>query len=403
MSEYIEPGAGDSPGPDELPDGAWLARLQALIRESAAGAPSATEFAERMRVQGARLIAQTSRSGRVSGVSYEYEGHVVKGSVLGPAYTWSGLQKKLGVTYVRQRDQAAMEGRLELSSSQDFPTPEEIARQAPLPLDTGELGAHTFADDEYSESSDSNNPGGFTEPGDSAKASETGEPGEFDEPVRHATEPEDAPILVPTAQPVGSDPRPVDAEPWEEWAAELEHETPEVDREPGKSVLVEEREPQGASSDTVPPEESITALGAVTVETEQWQALVSAVGELRDQVRAWDTRLADVVAERSPSGDEEIREQMAALTGIVRQASHAAQQAAEAMNRAKQESLWLSVTSASIAGLIAALLVGLWFSQSAADRVDEMQQAVIEHMEKQAAEDPLRQYFDRIVKKLQQP
>jgi len=194
----------------------------------------------------------------------------------------------------------------------------------------------------------------------------------------------------------------VDAEPWEEWAAELDQEAGESDLQSreASSLGVPGMQGEISAAQTA----SAVPAGTVTVETEQWQALVSAVGELRDQVRAWDMRLADAASEHASAGENDaMREQMAALTGIVRQASQAAQQATEAMNRAKHESLWLSITSASVAGLLAALLVGLWFSQSAAQRVDEMQQALIEHMEKQAAEDPLRQYFDRIVKKLQQP
>lgn len=397
MSENDVPGTDEMPGPEELPDAAWLARLQELIRESAAGAPTATEFAERLLIQGARLVAQASRSGRVSGVSYEYEGHVVKGSVLGPAYTWSGLQKKLGVTYVRQRDQAAMEGRLELPS---VPVPGEARdaeRQAPLPLGGKEGDAHPRLDEQRDEFREISPPESLP-PLENSTIPPQG--GEFDLSAEMPV-PAEKVAAAESFPAAGGQPQGADAEPWEEWAAELEQETGKADADQPDASSAKESEDHGGSVES--PVAPMSGAVTVTVETEQWQALVSAVGELRDQVRSWDIRLAQPSSEHVNSGDDPIREQISALTSVVRQASQDAKQATEALHRTKQESLWLSITSASVAGLVAALLVGLWFSQSAAERVDEMQHALIQHMEKQAAEDPLRQYFDRIVKKLQQP
>lgn len=385
MNEYPEMGDETPPDPEELPDAAWLARLQTLIREATVGGPTATEFAERILMHGARLIAQTSRSGRVSGVSYEYEGHVVKGSVLGPAYTWSGLQKKLGVTYVRQRDQAAMEGLLEL------PAPAPAGSRDDLP---GQAHA------QYVHNSEPN----MTAPGESSTFPTPRDAVE----AKSSDESNDAGLAQdPIYEDGNRDLDGLDAEPWEAWAAELER-VPfdaEAKDQALDSIEVSKSEETPAEAGVAAQASTDAAAPSVlSVEVEQWQSLITAVNELREQVRALDTGRSDFRGSESAISDGEVmREQLTALSEAVRQANQATQQATEAMNRAKHDSLWMSLIGASVAGLIAALLVGFWFNQSATRHLGETQQAIIDHMEKQAAEDPLRQYFDRIVKKLQQP
>lgn len=370
MSEHSDSGAEGTPAPGPLPDSGWLLRLQALIRDAAAGGPSVTEFCERLLAQGARLIAQTSRSGRVSGVSYDYEGHLVKGSVLGPAYTWSGVQKKLGVTYVRQRDQAALEGKLEAPARDE--TDGGAGPQAPLPLDL------------------------------SAGTAPTPPPSEADDAVGA---PDAAGAPAETGRPADDAPRAVES--WAAWAAALEQEGAEGHMAPQAGTEGQTATADADAAVPAPPSQA----GIQPEPSAQWQALVGAMEELRDQIRALEARIGEArpapasAAEPSPAGGLfgglQESEQIAEMTAAARQARQAAQQATDAVTRAKQESLWLSVTSAAIAGLVAALVVGLWVSQTVSQQAQEARQAIIEHLDKQAAEDPLRQYFERIVKKLQ--
>lgn len=404
MSEYIEPDGENMAGPDELPDTAWLARLQTVIHDAAVGGPTATEFVERLLSHGVRLIAQTSRSGRVSGVSYEYEEHVVKGSGLGPAYTWSGVQKRLGVTYVRQRDQAALEGRLNPPESTAQPSnpvgTEDIEPPEQLPW----AGREDVADRTNAAPSEPERlePTSAEQPSTSPNQSDVSST---------AAERDNVQANASTDDQFTAEQDSLVAKSWEEWAIELEHEIASDDADDRSSDADSEPDTVAESSpESRVAESNSTAsnVSTITVETEQWQALISAVGELRDQVRTLDARLAELApspaeAERAVVGSDGLPEQLAGLTASVRQASHATEQATEAMTRAKYESLWMSMVGASIAGLLGALLVGLWLDQAAVRRVDAMQQAVIDHMERQAAEDPLRQYFDRIVKKLQRP
>lgn len=406
MTEHTEPDDGNLPGPDEIPDTAWLTRLQKLIHDAAAGGPTATEFVERLLVHAVRLVAQTSRSGRVSGVSYDYEGHVVKGSALGPAYTWSGLQKRLGVTYVRQRDQAAMEGRLEppLAAVQrvDPDSSNAIEPQATLPWEA--------AADATDRTSDA--PIELARP-EASPPPVTSAPIVENAASPAATEHDDVAGNTSAEDQFGAEHDSLVAKSWEEWAAELEDEIASDD-DANNHFADAEMGPNTTAANSresaIPESKSTASAGAsITVETEQWQALTSAIGELRDQVRSLEARVAELAPssagnERVGAGnDDGLSEQLTALTASVQQANRAAEQAREAKTHAKHDTLWMSVVGASIAGLLAALLVGLWLDQSAERRVDAMQRAVIDHMEKQAAEDPLRQYFDRIVKKLKQP
>ncbi|UTG93167.1 relaxase/mobilization nuclease domain-containing protein [Geobacter sulfurreducens] len=66
-----------------------------------------TDFVKHLERQGVQVIPNMADNGRVSGLSYRIDGqNTVKGSKLGKAYTFNGLQKR-GISYNLDRDRAA--------------------------------------------------------------------------------------------------------------------------------------------------------------------------------------------------------------------------------------------------------------------------------------------------------
>jgi hypothetical protein len=84
-------------------------QLKALIRGAAKDRPTMSEFVRRLRAKGVQVRANIARTGHVSGISYRLDRVAVKGSGLGRAYSFEGLQKEQGVRYDRGRDLPALE------------------------------------------------------------------------------------------------------------------------------------------------------------------------------------------------------------------------------------------------------------------------------------------------------
>ena len=96
-------------------------RLKGLIQEAARGRPTMTEFLERLQQRGVKVRPSLASTGYVSGISYRLDRVAVKGSQLGRAYSWKGLQQAQGVQYDPVRDRPAVEQALQrLASSQEL-------------------------------------------------------------------------------------------------------------------------------------------------------------------------------------------------------------------------------------------------------------------------------------------
>jgi len=80
------------------------ADLKDLVGIAAEGSPTMTDFVDRLEKVGVGVRANIQKSGRIAGISYSLGGVFVKGSSLGKAYAWKGIQTKLGVQYVQDRD-----------------------------------------------------------------------------------------------------------------------------------------------------------------------------------------------------------------------------------------------------------------------------------------------------------
>lgn len=63
------------------------------------------EFMDRLAAAGVGVQVNMASTGRVSGISFDLDGHVFKGSKIGKSYTWGKLQKR-GVEYEQDRDRA---------------------------------------------------------------------------------------------------------------------------------------------------------------------------------------------------------------------------------------------------------------------------------------------------------
>jgi relaxase-like protein len=84
-------------------------QLKAIIRAAARDHPTITEFVRRLQANGVQVRANIARTGHVSGISYRLDRVAVKGSGLGRAYSFEGLQKVQGIRYERTRDLSALD------------------------------------------------------------------------------------------------------------------------------------------------------------------------------------------------------------------------------------------------------------------------------------------------------
>jgi hypothetical protein len=81
--------------------------LQDTIDRALGNEPSTTEFINQMERAGIHINPNVQSTGRVSGICFEHDGEVMKGSNLGRGYSWQGLQKR-GLEYQEERDLPAL-------------------------------------------------------------------------------------------------------------------------------------------------------------------------------------------------------------------------------------------------------------------------------------------------------
>lgn len=336
-------------------------QLRDIIHEAAADNPQLPVFLERLNSHGAQLLAHMSKSGRVTGVNYVYLGQQIKASTLGTEYTWSGLQRKLGVHYIQQRDNPllAVEAMIgEGATGADVG--DYAALQASLPLD-----------------------------------------GEALSPVRSSasvlvSEAASAYEVTSAPMPAAPDARVIDT------AASAAHPASVAER--AVEVPLVEDDLTGFPDDGVEPVYDEFAADEAFAEGGEWVASPSQ-GEFAAPSLHSDTTAVMDALQRAVSALE--REQTsrpsggdtAALAQLVDQARLMVLDARQEVARARQESWRLAVTSAAVAGLVAALTVGLWMGQRSDRAVARAMSGVIDHIDQQVAQDPVRAYFDKLVKK----
>ncbi|HVT15212.1 MAG TPA: relaxase/mobilization nuclease domain-containing protein [Thermoanaerobaculia bacterium] len=79
-------------------------RLQQAVAAAARGSSGLAGFVAELERQGVGVLARIAGNGQVSGLSYRLDGMTFRGSRLGAAYGWTGVQRTLGITYLRSRD-----------------------------------------------------------------------------------------------------------------------------------------------------------------------------------------------------------------------------------------------------------------------------------------------------------
>lgn len=94
-------------------------QLQGIVREAAQGSPTMSELVARLQARGVQVRPNVARTGHVSGVSYRLGPVAVKGSQLGRAYSWEGLQRVFRIRYDPARDLPALERAAHLTQGQE--------------------------------------------------------------------------------------------------------------------------------------------------------------------------------------------------------------------------------------------------------------------------------------------
>lgn len=115
-------GLGDGPAPIKAPsrkeiemsvrtgDAPPRLMLQQIVDAATAEPGSVFDFIDRIEAAGAIARPNVATTGKMNGFSFEYGGIPFKGSDLGKAYTWKGLQGR-GITYDQDRDGEALRER----------------------------------------------------------------------------------------------------------------------------------------------------------------------------------------------------------------------------------------------------------------------------------------------------
>ena len=90
--------------------------LRARIRSAARNNPRFPDFIAQLKNDDVVFACRLTRKGRVSSISYSYQSDLqIKASALGDEFTWTGLQRKLGLEYVQIRDFELLESLKEAS------------------------------------------------------------------------------------------------------------------------------------------------------------------------------------------------------------------------------------------------------------------------------------------------
>ena len=79
--------------------------LRERIRTAVRNNPRFPDFIAQLKDDDVVFACRLTRKGRVSSISYSYQSDLqIKASALGDEFTWTGLQRKLGMEYVQIRD-----------------------------------------------------------------------------------------------------------------------------------------------------------------------------------------------------------------------------------------------------------------------------------------------------------
>jgi len=104
-------------------------QLQVLVDVAAKRNPTMSQFINRLHRTGVGVMPHIQSTGRVQGISFEINGAAFKGSSLGKAYSFNGLQNKLGVSYEAKRDFKALEEAVSGGKKKELARVERLERE----------------------------------------------------------------------------------------------------------------------------------------------------------------------------------------------------------------------------------------------------------------------------------
>lgn len=318
-------------------DPALLADTERCVRQAAENGPPMPEFFDRLNDCGVNAVIRFGRNGRVRQFVYLNGGTQIAPSKLGDEFTWSGLQKKLGVQFDRRIHQQSLEMRS--VEPQAHPT-----------------GSETMADEKLVER--------ISAKLDDLKDLENRMCEVFDRMREQQTRDAQADL----ARLRDSSVRDLSAE-----FAKL--------RDDELAALSAAISPLGESLAQLRSDVQ-TVLTQVEGERAALQKSVRDAGEVSRQLVGAAEKMSQTTAAAVSESTRSVRNVDGAVT------------------RFRQESLWLALSAALIAALLASLITGLWVSQGVEQEVARASGEIIQHLDKQAAEDPLRNYFNRLMEKL---
>lgn len=94
-------------------------KLQEIIDQAAKQSPTISIFVRNLDRRGVRVIPNMAANGRISGISFDLNGEIMKGSDLGKGYSFLGLQKR-GISYDQSRDNEAFKAKKHIMTDMDW-------------------------------------------------------------------------------------------------------------------------------------------------------------------------------------------------------------------------------------------------------------------------------------------
>lgn len=330
-------------------DSEVLVHAARCIRTAAQSNPAMPEFFRRLNDCGVAAVVHFGRNGRVRDFFYLHQGVAITPSKLGGEFTWSGLQKKLGVKFDRRLHQNALENGPDAAGAEDMSASPNAAQH--LPVDSDVMKDELIVEK-------------LSEKLNDLKGLETRMLEIFERMRDQQTR---------------------------DIQSDLERlRTASVRGLADEFAKLRDEELAALSAAVAPLGESLDRLRA------DMQSILDRVqserGALQESVVD-----ASKVSRELVSAAQKMGESTAGARG---EPSRSAQSVDTAVRRLGQESLWLALSAALISGLLAALLTGLWVARDVEDQVTQARTQIIEHLDKQAAEDPLRNYFNRLMEKI---
>lgn len=390
--------------------------LKLRIRTAAKDGPSLQEFLRRLAALGVSLVPKVNKSGRVANMAYRFGGKEVKASELGIEFTWAGI-RRLGVQYDRDRDFQLMLSHL----------PEKVradATSGPISADKEKQTGQTA--------------GLLAEKLDQLRTLERKLHGVFDDIRKDGTRQLNQAMNAlrgtgasakPTLEVGASQTTIADSlalgASVEALRADVQN---TLERMDGAAGVVRSNDDatvkllndfQRSLADQIARlterVDRLTTMVSVTTDAdakiETGRRIEKRVSDFVNKVDSSMNTFTAAVDEAKKTNSAALYAQMAQassklsesvdrLSNTAFQTLDQAQKSIQAVEtaavRLRSDSFWMSIVSATIAALVTGVVVGTWAEQE----MGQTRREVMGFLEKQASDDPLRSYFNKLLEKM---